>query len=193
MLNSHLPQFPTNTEWALVRKMLAIDSTGQLQPTPITESIQLRRYLGFSRPDMVVVTNSHGLQSVIEIPPQKFFEFDLDRRHDGQLREIGNNDTDFLFVHFMSKGYDPFEESVNDSPVPDSATYKARILDDCQSCHVGPGIYSVNCYAGMFGQRHIEPPQLFNSAASSVTQPVLDWKQEQFTWGLLLGLWNRAD
>ena len=38
------PQFPVGTELALVRRALLIDNAGQPEVSPITESIQVRRY-----------------------------------------------------------------------------------------------------------------------------------------------------
>ncbi|MEO6184285.1 MAG: hypothetical protein ABIP71_14495, partial [Verrucomicrobiota bacterium] len=45
--NPGLPQFPKNTQWALVRRMNVIDTNGRIQPTRIVESIQMRTYLNF--------------------------------------------------------------------------------------------------------------------------------------------------
>src|SRR5438067_1994115 len=45
LLDPEIPQFPTNTQWGLVRRMCVIDTEGRVQPTPVTESIQVRRYL----------------------------------------------------------------------------------------------------------------------------------------------------
>src|SRR5437899_3415270 len=39
-----VPQFPAGTRVALVRRALLVDSTGNVVPSPLTESIQLRTY-----------------------------------------------------------------------------------------------------------------------------------------------------
>jgi len=100
MLSHDIPQFPTNTEWALVRRMCLIDSDGNIQLSPLIESIQLRRYLkiqrAFGDPRLSMHTNI----------VQQFFEFELDRRHNATLRAIGTNDMGFPFVQFMGKGVD---------------------------------------------------------------------------------------
>src|SRR6266487_2126459 len=44
-LNPEIPQFPTNTQWGLVRRMCVIDTEGRVQPTSIMESIQVRSYV----------------------------------------------------------------------------------------------------------------------------------------------------
>src|SRR5258708_21440811 len=41
-VNPKTPQFPPETQLALVRQMIAIDNNGQLIPTSITEDVQLR-------------------------------------------------------------------------------------------------------------------------------------------------------
>jgi len=183
-INPHLPQFPTNTEWALARRMLTIDASGELRPTPIIESIQLRHYLGFFRADSAESTHRNGF------PPQKFFEFDLDRRHGGVLREIAPDESDFLFVHFFSKGFDPFGSDVGRSSTEDSSRLKRGVLDDCRTCHSSSGIYSVNVATRQFQQQDTQPLRLLPVDAADVNA-VINWKREQFAWGMLQGLWNQ--
>jgi hypothetical protein len=192
-VNDQLPQFPTNTEWALVRRMVVIDADGNIRLTPITESIQLRRYLGFSPPVSQMVTNDDGSKFPIQIPPQKFFEFQMNRRENGRLRQIANDERDFLNVHFMSIGFDPFEMTMNEKPVRDSSKFTTRVLYSCSTCHLPAGIYSVNVYAGLFHPATIAFPQLYSSDVNDVTRTAIGWKQGQFSWGLLQGLWRQAD
>jgi hypothetical protein len=189
-LNTNLPEFPTNTEWALVRRMFVIDADGHIQPTRITESIQLRRYLAIARPIMVMVTNHNGGVSAQFIPPQNVYEFQMSRRRNCGLREVARDEKDFLFVHFLGKGFDLFEWKSNDPKVPDSSTFKTMVLESCRTCHVAPGIYSVNVYAGLFHARSIDSPQLFNIDAIHEVNASMNWKREQFSWGLLQGLWQ---
>ncbi|MGH7954122.1 MAG: hypothetical protein ACREFE_19690 [Limisphaerales bacterium] len=174
--------------------MLVIDANGNIQPTPITESIQLRRYLAIAPPTMLgLVTNRYGGVSGNFIPPQKFYEFQMNRRQNGELREVAKDEKDFLFVHFMGMGFDLFEWKSDDRSTPDSSTFKNTVLESCSSCHMGPGIYSVNCYAGIFRPRLIEPPQLYNLDTTREIDAAMNWKREQFNWGLLKGLWNQAN
>jgi hypothetical protein len=193
-LNTNLPEFPTNTEWAIVRRMLLIDSNGNLHPTPITESIQVRRYFGFEN-DLVIMTNSYGYQMAEYMPPQKVFEFQMDRWQRGGLREIAPDEKDFLHVHFLGMGIDPFEWPSSDSRVPDSSTFKGTVLNDCRICHLGPGIHSVAVYSGNFQLRDAREgtPQLFECDINREMRTAIDWKQGQFNWGLLQGLWDQND
>ena len=195
-LNTNLPEFPTNTEWAIVRRMSVIDTDGNIQPTGIVESIQLRRYFAFTPPTMLMITNDNGSFVPIDVPPQDLYEFQMNRRRNGALREIAKDEKDFLFVHFMGLGIDPFELKSNESQVPDSSTFKGTILQSCRTCHSGPGIYSVNVYAGIFSglSRHsIDPPQLFTVDIKREIEAALDWKRGQYSWGLLQGLWNQEN
>ena len=192
-LNTNLPEFPANTEWALVRRMFVIDTDGKIQPTRIVESIQLRRYLAIARATLVMVTNKNGRVDPQWIPPQKFYEFQMDRSRNSGLREVAKDEKGFVFVHFMGMGFDPFEEKSDDSQTRDSSTFKRTILEECRTCHVAPGIYSVNVYASQFHPSFIYPPQLFNLDANLEMKGALDWKQEQYNWGLLQGLWNQKN
>jgi hypothetical protein len=112
------------------------------------------------------------------------------------LREIAKGEKDFLFVHFMGMGIDPFEWKSNEPQVPDSSTFKGTVLESCRTCHSGPGIYSVNVYAGIFAGlfRHsINPPKLYNIDVNREMDASINWKREQYSWGLVQGLWNRED
>jgi len=192
-LNTNLPEFPANTRWALARRLLLIDSNGNLQPTHIIESIQMRRYVSLSPPKMLLATNESGGVSLEPVPAQDFYEFQMDRRQNGALREIAAGEKDFLFVHFLSKGIDPFEEELNESTVRDSATFKGTVLESCRTCHAATGIYSVNVYAGLFHPRTIDTPVLWESDINLPTHAAMNWKLEQYSWGLLQGLWNQSN
>ena len=185
-LNPDLPQFPKRTEWALVRRMCVIDTDGNTQPTPVTESIQLRRYLAIEGMNQV----SRGAQ--------QFFEFELDRRQNGALRAIGKNEMGFTFVHFMGKGIDLFESSFrnqsNDRSLRDSATLQAVRLNSCFQCHSAPGIFSVNSYTRFLSPSSQRGPADFaNLGIEREVTLTVNWKQRRFDWGLLHGLWRNAD
>ena len=192
-VNPNLPEFPTNTEWAIVRRMFAIDTDGNIQPMRMIESIQLRRYFAFTPPTMLMITNDNGSFVPINVPPQDLYEFQMNRRQNGALREVAKAEKDFLFVHFMGLGIDPFEWKSNEPQVPDSSTFKGTVLESCRTCHAGPGIYSVNIYAGLFHQRSIDPPELYNFNANREMDASGNWKREQYNWGLLQGLWHQED
>lgn len=186
VLSRDIPQFPTNTEWALVRRMCLIDSDGDIQLSPLIESIQLRRYFkierAFGDPRVSMHTNI----------VQQFFEFQLDRRDEANLHAVGTNDMGFPFVQFMGKGIDPFEGEY-EKPM-DSRKFGQRLTKTCFTCHEDPGIYSVLSYTGFFpapGQQH--PADLTPIDPSLSGRDAISLKRDQYSWGLLQGLWTREN
>ncbi len=199
-LNPNLPQFPTNTEWALVRRMCVIDVGGDIQPTPVVESVQMRRYYGFGEPTVEMVTNMNGAVVPVGNPPIHFFEFQMKRRQNGMLREPGQHEKDFNFVHFMGMGFDQFEytsrNASNEVEVLDSARLQSVTLNTCVQCHRGPGIFSVNSYTrflSFFSESPQRPANLKPLDFNLEIQNTIGWKQRQFDWGLLQGLWNQEN
>lgn len=190
-LNPNLPQFPTNTEWALIRRMCVIDADGSLQPTPIMESVQMRRYYTFT--DRMITNSGGGVNS---ITPQNRYEFQMNRRQNCELREIGQNEKGFNFVHFMGMGFDQFEytsrNASNEVEVLDSARLQSVTLDTCMQCHSGPGLFSVNSYTRFlsFSESPERPANLTPLDFHREVLATIDWKQRQFDWGLLQGLWQ---
>ena len=198
-LNPNLPQFPTNTEWALVRRMCVIDADGNIQPTPVVESVQMRRYYGFGDPTFEMVTNLDGSVDSIRVPPIHFYEFQMNCRQSCQLRELGQNEKDFNFVHFMGMGFDQFEytsrNASNEVEVLDSAKLQSVTLNTCMQCHPGPVLFSVNSYTRFlsFSESPERPAKLMPLDFNREIQNTIDWKQRQFDWGLLQGLWNPSN
>lgn len=190
---NEMPQFPTNTEWALARRLVLIDANGNLQPTPITESIQMRRYVSLSERHFFDVTNRDGTVRAEETPRQKFFEFRMDRRKNGALREVAPDERDFIFGPFFV-GLDPFEMTRNDHPVPDSSTFRGNPLDTCSQCHSATGIYSVASFTGMFPLGDVRLfGQIYETDPNREMMTAIDWKRQQFSWGLLQGLWRQGN
>jgi hypothetical protein len=199
-LNPNLPQFPTNTEWALVRRMCVIDVDGKIQPTQVTESVQMRHYYGFGEPTFEMVTNMNGYVVPVGIPPIHFYEFQMNRRQNCELRELGQNEKDFNFVHFMGMGFDLFDytsrNASNEVEVLDSAKLQSVTLDTCMQCHSGPGLFSVNSYTRFLSFSEFSSQRPANLTPLDFHREVLetiDWKQRQFDWGLLQGLWDREN
>ena len=97
-----------------------------------------------------MVTNMNGAVVHVGIPPIHFYEFQMNRRQNCRLRELGQNEKDFNFVHFMGMGFDQFEytsrNASNEVEVLDSAKLQSVTLNTCMQCHSGPGIFSVNSY-----------------------------------------------
>jgi hypothetical protein len=202
-INPDVPQFPVGTQWALVRRMSIIDVQGRIRPTPLIESIQLRRYdaiatLRVTRPG----TSASGSP-----PVQQMLEFDLDRRHQGALKALSLGDADFQFVHFMSQGGDPFELPSNQGAhAPDPTSARSAALATCYECHTAAGILSVASFnRERFSRQTVQrlqateppsqiaPPYTPPSNTQSETEDTVLWKYRQFDWGLLQGLWRRQE
>jgi hypothetical protein len=197
-LNPHLPQFPTNTEWALVRRMCVIDTDGNIQPTPIMENVQMRRYYGFGKSTIEMVTNMNGFVVPVGIPPIHFYEFQMNRRQNCELRELGQKEKDFNFVHLMGMGVDQFEytsrNAANKVEALDSAKLQSVTLNTCMQCHSSPGIFSVNSYTRALSFSSESPQRPANLTPLDFHREIentIDWKQRQFNWGLLQGLWDQ--
>jgi hypothetical protein len=97
--NPQIPQLPVGTQFALVRQALLVDDNGELVPTPLTESVQIRVYRAIE-------------PGIADNHPQSVFEFELSRQNlfagkAGGLREIGNEEKGF--TTFLTVGIDPFE------------------------------------------------------------------------------------
>ncbi len=202
VMNPDVPQFPAGTEWALVRRLCIIDRQGHIRPTPIVESIQLRRYDSIA-PLRVLTDGS----SVTHPPAQQMFAFEMDRLHGGALQALTPGDKDFQFVHFMSQGGDPFELPTNKEKTPNPTADRTPTLATCYQCHSAPGILSVASFnrerfSSQIAQR-LEatpdlPPQITGSYtpppnAQQETENTILWKYRQFDWGLLEGLWRRPE
>jgi hypothetical protein len=58
-------------------------------------------------------------------------------------------------------------------------------------CHSAKGIFSVNSYTRSlsFSMSSQRPANLFEDKSDRDTAEAVSWKQRQFDWGLLQGLW----
>lgn len=183
LLNPDLPQFPVGTQVALVRQAILIDDRGELAPTRLTESVQIRAYRDILPP------GSRGAG-------QDMFELKLTRpalfaNRSGGLKAVATNEQDFVFVQFQSHGTDPFELSKEEQQRWGPLTFTDVVLHTCASCHSQPGIYSVNSYTRSFGFQIPRAVELIESVPDDQRRITIDWKRKHYTWGLLQGLWQR--
>jgi len=143
------PQFPVGTELALVRRALLIDAAGQLVASPITESVQLRRYSRIPP----------GANFDFDNSTQQVAEFQITRRPLAQgvlgLRRVGEDETHFS-VFMMAYQADRFENSFGNST-------GAKILPGCHDCHQGIGVRSFTSYSRM----QMQPDHFFVLLRSS--------------------------
>jgi hypothetical protein len=160
------PQFPANTEFALVRKLLLPTVNGKLMLTPITESVQIRHYSGI---------RSAADDSEIKLDRAMLFE----GNHNG-LREVTPEDKEFPV--FMTHGFDPFEDKRWAVGLP------VATLATCNGCHnhVGSGIASVMS----FSFRSSPNPRLAETTPSNEVEKVIMSKQMGPAWKSLIKLAN---
>jgi hypothetical protein len=181
VLKPNLPQFPSGTTVALVRQMILVDLNGDLVPTHLTESVQIRRYNDVNpkpRPSGMPAPES-----------QTFVEFLLSRRDlfagvAGGLRAVAPDEREFR--QFMDMGFDPFDEAERQhKPL---SFHRAM---DCMDCHGGFGVYSVHSFTQDTQSRLAALPQLtsLDSQPERERYAALVWKEKHFSWGLLQGIW----
>ena len=84
---------------------------------------------------------------------------------------------------------DPLE--AEDSEERDSFEEMPR-MHSCRVCHSHSGIHSVGFYTGNQTMRQRRPPRL-NPTDDQTLEAVrtIRWKEQQYSWGLLRGLWER--
>lgn len=153
-----LPQFPKGTEVALMRRLILPNARGDLVVTPVTQSLQVRVYVKDPRESKVGDPDN---QSFLEfrLPPTA-----LIAGH-GELVVADRRQPDPLMK---------FEEPSMFRP------------GGCNDCHAQAGIYSVNTYTRQFGPPRITP-WFEPTTRESQNQKTIQWKQQDFRWGLLQG------
>jgi hypothetical protein len=177
--NPDLPQFPAGTELALVRRMILIDSQGNVTPTAVTESVQIRVYRS--------ITKGAEIRPNEALRTQDGFEFRLSRRKlfsgdAGGLREVLRDEKDFML--FRSHGIDWFERF--SEPEKDQSV----VLNQCANCHASPGIHSVLSYSERRFEPSLRPPAFAETKIATEEHMTTGWKRRQYEWGLLKGLWQ---
>jgi hypothetical protein len=106
----------------------------------------------------------------------------------------GRQERGFPFVHFRGMGVDPFEMERfgrNRQPEGDSSGVQEVVLDTCRNCHSARGIFSVNCYTRSLSSSPRAPANLVEDVTDHDQTEAIYWKQRQYDWGLLQGLWRR--
>ncbi|MBI5758067.1 MAG: hypothetical protein HZA46_06070 [Planctomycetales bacterium] len=176
-LSQELPQFPVGTQVALLRQMVLITDAGKLAVSPVTESLQLCVFRELTR---------NG-QSFSELVLRRS---DLFAGKAGGLRPTESDEPAYVALQFVTGYSDPFETTTDKQ-----RSERTTVLKTCASCHPEPGIYSV----ASFTRRHSARPTtgqpmdvtLWPTAVNTEQKKVLEWKQQQFDWGLFQGLSTR--
>jgi hypothetical protein len=188
-VNPQLPQFPPGTQVALVRQMMLFDNQGNLEGTPITESVQVRVYRR-------VATNGNlasGLVGANEASGQDFYEIKLSRpqlfaRKAGGLRAIERTEKEFAIFNSFGPDEGPPNQRV-------SLDKHRPVLEECVQCHRDPGINSVNTRGRLLKPNWLEqefPAGVPEGSPWEYGQDI-GWKQDRYDWGLLNGYWNSTN
>jgi hypothetical protein len=187
VLSSELPQVAVGTQAALIRQMLVVDDAGRIAATPVTESVQIRvfRAIPTVLQERVRQRHTSGDPDTYEFIRSRAMLF-ADKG--GGLRAIGLADKDFR-TQLMVHPYDQFELPSDD------AAFERRMEQtrhSCTGCHDRPGIYSVLTYVGgNFPRGHNYLPVLQENENAKWQGELTTWrKREQYSWGLLQGLWE---
>jgi len=166
--NTPVPQIPTGTQVALLRRMLLLDQTATLRITPVTESLQLRVYRKLKQPDMYEFT----------LRRRKFFASPAAGLRPTPLDEENRFDLGFLGFD-LNRHLDPLDERYRTRRTP-------VIMKTCTVCHAGPGIFGFqSLFAG-----HFDRPPLGQGDAQEQIASTIKQATETYTWGLLQGLWE---
>lgn len=130
------PQFPADTETALVRRAILVSNEGEPILSPITETVQLRQYR--SIPDRHAAFEGGNDPQVAE--------FRLSQRAllEGRPSLRRAADDEKGFSTFNTQGFDFFFEPAS----PETLSLQSqgvrfgpsRVLAVCQACHQNPGV-----------------------------------------------------
>jgi hypothetical protein len=182
-LNPKLPQFPAGTQVALLRRAILIDADGNLAPTNLVETVQLRVYLT----DPATATGKREDQSFHEF---NFTRRDLFSNPGGALRAVEADEQDILNVQFAGHGIDWIEAPLNRPG--ETRRLRYPVMNACFSCHGGAGIFSVNTFTRMFGPQTFSPT-IGQSGPEMQFTLIEAAKRERFDFGLLQGLMRDRD
>ena len=175
-INPAVTTLPEGAQIALARRMLLIDTDGQIRGTNVMESLQIRV---FRKAEPCLGVACAGLST-----DQDFYEFVLDRAglltgDTSGLRPIGRHEASF--TTFSSKGIDPFE--YRSGPV----RLNPR-LQMCVACHQEHGLASVRTSRRLFKPHSSAdgggPP------GDGLTHLAPFWKTQRSDWGYLQALWH---
>ena len=190
--NPALPPFPAGTEFALVRHANVFDSEGEIEASPITESVQIRVYRSITTAEPRNFTG--GIDYMIRESGQDFFEIKMSRSllfagKNGGLRAVGRTEKEFFT--FQSQGDDQITE------LADRGDFERNRIPEVQTCiwcHSGGGVSSFNSRSSLFrpNRRQQDPDNPQYGPVYWGDFATIAWKQNRYDWGLLNGYWKAS-
>jgi len=196
--NPAIPQIPAGTQVALVRRALLVSSTGEVLPSPLTESVQVRFYREVPTVALDDMVRATLIDDRVRAQ-QARYEYFLSRRRlfagqAGGLYSSADADDDIL-TGFATHGVDPFEP--RDGQPPSIRSHVPRrfpVTEICISCHVLQGVYSVNSLMPNFGNAMTpQHPAVVETPVSDVLAAGASWKRGRDDWALLKALMRNGD
>jgi hypothetical protein len=178
--NLELPQFPVGTQLALVRQMMLIDDHANLTPTNIIEQVQIRVHRAIPQVTLQTLDRDRiSARTSLDTYELKLSRAKLFAGDSGGLRSVARDEKEFPL--FQSHGIDLFELTGEQG----SLERELRpVLNFCSICHYRPGIHSMLSRL----VRHDIIPSWDSKYEASTAK---GWKQRQYSWGLLQGLWQQ--
>ena len=166
--NPNLPQFPAGTEVALLRQMMLFDNQGNIEATPLTESVQIRVYRKITPMDLA---NPSTVDEAIDRSGQDFYQIRLSRpllfaNRSGGLRATERNEKEFaMFNAFGPDEGEPSQFISLDQYEP--------VLHSCFICHSHGGVNSLNTRGRLLKPNWLQ----HDSAPSAGDRTNADWWQ----------------
>jgi hypothetical protein len=180
-LDPATPQFPEGTVVALLRKMAVINDKLEPVMTPITQSVQFRVFRKVSADEYRDWRAGFAdSQHVFEVTMRRR---DLLAGRSGGLHQVAPEEAEYQLIGGL---HGPRAVQLRGSVV----------LSTCARCHSANGIFSVNTYTGglrSVSRRTINPQLLPADNADYQGRATMEWKMQQFEWGLLRGLLEREE
>ena len=165
-------QFPEGTQLALVRRMLLIDTTGNVCVSPLTEEVQFRVFRHLDAVDSYELLLSRK---------------DLFAGRRGGLRAVAADETSYYDISGFHGGSptgtrDPLEIKPRPRPI--------AVMDCCVTCHRFHGDGGIRSVASAFasGRKY---PDLQPATQDEQIRSALTWLKKTYSWGLLQGLWEQ--
>ena len=136
-----MPQIPSDTQVALLRRSNLIDEAGNIHVSPLTDSLQLRVYHDLRKPNV--------------------FEFNLRRRPlfdepSRSLQPVARDEINHFDLGLL--GLVPRkEDDVIENPPrdPDRRGFGRFVMQSCVRCHAGPGIFG---FQSLYVDHFEQPP-----------------------------------
>ena len=174
-LSEKLPEFAHGTQVALVRRALLVDAAGEIVPSPLVESVQIRTFT----PDRPMRVGAFDVREAVH-------EFVLSPR-----KLLAGEKTALRPVEPSEVGFDQFGNLSDQFELRSSnelAVHRRAVYESCHACHEPGGVHGFLVHARNFGTATPVPPTLVESTLAEREQASIHWKRQRRDWGLFQGM-----